>query len=207
MIILLIFFSSAARGKKPKPGKMAMAMAGSAAISMLMMKAVTVIKLFIIHSFFATKLALIIGAYLLLCKIAEMKNEPPPKKIIKWVSAPPSHIEEPIMAGHYPDSGHSSYEPHHQDQPVHPAPVDEYGPPPVSQHQPQHQQQQHHQFMPSGDFGGGYGGGYGGGGGSDMQAHYSHVSPVTYRPMINRNQSENMAKSATGRVWRSNDNN
>lgn len=195
MKLLLIFFSSAARGKKPKPGKMAMAMAGSAAISMLMMKAVTVIKLFIIHSFFATKLALIIGAYLLLCKIAEMKNEPP-KKIIKWVSAPPSHIEEPMISGHYPDSGHSSYEPHHQDQPVHPAPVEEYGPPPVSQHQPQHQQQQHHQFMPSGDFGGGYGGG----GGGDMQAHYSHVSPVTYRPMINRNQSENMAKSATGRV-------
>lgn len=162
-----------------------MVMAVSAGASMLMMKAMTAIKLFIIHSFLATKLGLIIGAYLLACKLMEMK-QPPPKKVVKWVSAPvhfDEHSAPSMISSHYPDS-QSSYEPpmdqHQQEQPA-----EQYGPPPPV-HQPQ--------FMPSGDFGGG--------GGGDMQAHYSHISPVTYRPMINRNQSENQAKTSAGRLRR-----
>jgi len=160
---------------------MAMAMAGAAAGSMLMMKAVAAIKLFIIHAFFATKLGLVVGAYLLASKLMEMKQSPAKKSVqVKWVSAPPHFDEHPPQTmSHYPDAGQSSYEPqqepqHHQLQ----QPTDQYGPPPQQQ-----------QYMSSGDFNGG----------GDMQAHYSYVSPVTYRPpMVNRNQSDNMAKS--GRV-------
>lgn len=166
--------------------KMAMTMVGAAATSMMMMKAMGAMKLFIIHSFFATKLALIIGAYLLLCKMMEMKQMPP-KKIVKWVSAPPSFDEHGsagmMMPAPYPDSIQSSYEPHQEQQPQQsppeqygpPAASDQYGPPPA----PQHQQQ-------FGDFGGG-----------DMQAHYSHVSPVTYRPMI---KSDKLGKPGLGRI-------
>lgn len=168
-------------------------MAGTAAGSMMMMKAVGAIKLFIIHSFFATKLGLIVAAYLLLCKMMEMKQMP--KKTVKWVS-PPSHFDEhpaPSMMSPYGDP--QSYEPA-PEQPQQ-APAAQYGPPPPSaqygappsdQYGPPQQQQQQHQFMPAGDFGGGAGGG-------DMQAHYSHVSPVTYRPMINRNQPDAVMKS------------
>ncbi|XP_027842368.2 uncharacterized protein LOC114123552 [Aphis gossypii] len=179
------------RGKKPKPAKMAMMMAGTAAASMLMMKAMAAIKLFIIHSFFATKLGLVIGAYLLVCKLMEMKQAPAKKSVqVKWVPPPP-HFDEhapqmPPMMSHYPDAGQSSYEPHQepqQQQQQHQSTSDQYGPPPQQQ-----------QYMSSfGDFGGGSGGG--GGHGGDMQAHYSHVSPVTYRPTLNRNQSDNLAKS------------
>ncbi|KAF0764189.1 Uncharacterized protein FWK35_00005388 [Aphis craccivora] len=178
------------RGKKPKPAKMAMIMAGTAAGSILMMKAMAAIKLFIIHSFFATKLGLVIGAYLLVCKLMEMKQTPAKKSVqVKWVPSPP-HFDEhaphmPPMMSHYPDAGQSSYEPHQepQQQQQHQSTSDQYGPPPQQQ-----------QYMSFGDFGGG-----GGGNGGDMQAHYSHVSPVTYRPTLNRNQSDNLAKSV-GRV-------
>lgn len=167
-----------------------MAMMGAAGASMMIIKAMTAIKLFIIHSFLATKLGLIIGAYLLVCKLMEMKQMPPKK--IKWVS-PPSHDEHSsptVMMSHYPDS-QSSYEPHQEQMqqqmmPYQP-PADQYGPPPAAGNQ--------QQFMPSGDFNGG------GGGGGDMHGHYSHISPVTYRPLINRNQSaDQMAKSTPGRV-------
>jgi len=178
--------SRAGRGKKPKPGQMAAVMGVSAGASMLMMKAITVIKLFIIHSFLATKLGLVIGAYLLACKLMEMKSMPT-KKVVKWVSAPAHYGDHPPMAEHHPEGSAASspYEPHyetHEEQQ------------PQSQHQQQQQPEQYgppppvHQFMPSGDFGGG-------GGGGDMQGHYSHISPVTYRPAINRNQPENRAKS------------
>ncbi|XP_060838783.1 uncharacterized protein LOC132920415 [Rhopalosiphum padi] len=173
------------RGKKPKPAKIAMMMAGTAAASMLMMKAMAAIKLFIIHAFFATKLGLVIGAYLLVCKLMEMKQPPAKKSVqVKWVSAP-SHFDEhppqmPPMTSHYPDAGQSSYEPHQEPQQQQQQSPEQYGPPPQQQ-----------QYMSYGDFGGGNGG--------DMQAHYSHVSPVTYRPTANRNQSDNMVKS-TGRT-------
>ncbi|XP_022178641.1 uncharacterized protein LOC111039430 [Myzus persicae] len=169
------------RGKKVKPAKMAMMMAGTAAASMLMMKAMAAIKLFIIHAFFATKLGLVVGAYLLVCKLMEMKQSPAKKSVqVKWVSAPPQFDEHPPqgppMMSHYPDAGQSSYEPHQEPQQHQQQPADQYGPPPQQQ-----------QYMSSGDFGGG----------SDLQAHYSHVSPVTYRPtMVSHNQSDNMAKSA-----------
>ncbi|XP_025194520.1 uncharacterized protein LOC112594103 [Melanaphis sacchari] len=174
------------RGKKTKPAKMAMMMAGTAAASMIMMKAAAAIKLFIIHAFFATKLGLIIGAYLLVCKLMEMKQAPAKKSVqVKWVSAPSHFDEHPPqmshMMSHYPDSSQSSYEPHQEPQQQQQQPVEQYGPPP-----------QHQQYSSFGDFGGGGGGG---GNGVDMQAHYSHVSPVTYRPTANRNQSDNIAKS------------
>lgn len=168
---------------------MAMTMVGAAATSMMMMKAMGAIKLFIIHSFFATKLALVIGAYLLACKMMEMKQTPP-KKVVKWVSAPPSFDEHGsaamMMPAPYPDSIQSSYEPH-QDQQQQQAPSDQYGPPPSDQYGPPPSSQHQSQF---GDFGGG----------GDMQAHYSHVSPVTYRPMI---KSDKLTKSGVGRIqWR-----
>lgn len=164
---------------------MAMVMAGSAAASMMMMKAMGAIKLFIIHSFFATKLGLIVGAYLLVCKLMEMKQMPP-KKVVKWVSPPSHHDEHPMMAMSYPsvhDPSSGSPPSYDLDQggAQQHQPSDQYGPPP----------QQQQQFMPSSDFGGG-------GGGGDMHAHYSHISPVTYRPMINRNQSDNT--KASGRI-------
>lgn len=160
--------------------QIAMGMAGVAAGSMMMMKAMGAIKLFIIHSFFATKLGLILAAYLLLCKMMEMKQMP--KKTVKWVS-PPLHFDEhpsPSAMSPYGDPQPQSYEPHpdpmqQQPQQQQQPPAEQYGPP-----------QQQPQFMPTGDFGGG---------GGDMQAHYSHVSPVTYRPMINRNQPDAMIKS------------
>ncbi|XP_016659370.1 uncharacterized protein LOC100569007 [Acyrthosiphon pisum] len=170
------------RGKKPKPAMMAMTMAGTAAASMLMMKAMAAIKLFIIHAFFATKLGLVVGAYLLVCKLMEMKSPAKKSVQVKWVSAP-AHFDEhppqmPPMISHYPDAGQSSYEPQQEQQQQQHQPTDQYGPPPQQQ-----------QYMSSGDFNGG----------GDMQAHYTYVSPVTYRPtMVNRNQSDNMAKS--GRV-------
>lgn len=161
-----------------------MAMAGAAAGGMMMMKAMGAIKLFIIHSFLVTKLGLIIGLYLLLCKMMEMKQTPP-KKVVKWVSAPAHFEEHPapmaVMAGGpYPESHQSPYaEEHHmeQQQQQQQQPSDQYGPP------------SHQQYMPSGDFGGG-------GGGGDMQAHYSHVSPVTYRPVINRGQTDGKSGQA-----------
>lgn len=162
---------------------MAMTMAGAAAASMLMMKAVAAIKLFIIHAFFATKLGLVVGTYLLLCKLMELKQSPAKKSVqVKWVSAPPQFDEHPPqmppMVSHYSDAGQSSYEPQNEPHQQQQQPADQYGPPPQQQ-----------QYMSSGDFNGG----------GDMQAHYSYVSPVTYRPtMINRNQSENIIKS--GRV-------
>lgn len=165
----------AGRGKKQKPMKMAMMMAGTAAGSMMLMKAMGAIKLFIIHSFFATKLGLIVAAYLLLCKMMEMKKAP--SKPIKWVPPPPPppHFDE-HQPSPYGADAQQSYEPSHaEQQPPAPQPLDMYGP-------PQHQQQQQQQFMPAGG-----GGDFGGGGGGDIQAHYSHVSPVTYRPMIHRN--------------------
>ncbi|XP_015372948.1 PREDICTED: mushroom body large-type Kenyon cell-specific protein 1-like [Diuraphis noxia] len=181
--------SKRSRGKKIKPAKMAMMMAGTAAASMLMMKAIAAIKLFIIHSFFATKLGLVVGAYLLVCKLMEMKQTSAKKSVqVKWVSAPPNFDEHlpqmPPMMSHYPDAGQSTYEPQQEQQQQHQQPYqqpsDQYGPPPQQQ-----------QYMSSGDFNGG----------SDLQAHYSHVSPVTYRPvMVTRNQSDNNAKSAAARV-------
>lgn len=156
-------------------------MGGVSAASMLMMKALAAIKLFIVHAFFATKLGLVIAAYLLVGKLLEMKQ--PPVKKIKWVSAPPHFNEHPPhipeMHSHYPDAVQSSYETHEEPQQNQQQQSDQYGPPP-----------QHHHYMSYGDFGGG------GGGVSDMQAHYSHVSPVTYRPAINRNQSDNTVKLA-----------
>ncbi|XP_060880440.1 uncharacterized protein LOC132952233 [Metopolophium dirhodum] len=185
------------RGKKPKPAMMAMTMAGTAAVSMLMMKAMAAIKLFIIHSFFATKLGIVVGAYLLACKLMEMKQSPAKKSVqVKWVSAPAHFDEHPPqmapMVSHYSDAGQSSYEPQQEPQQHQHQPTDQYGPPPQNQHQPTDQYgppppQQH--YMSSGDFNGG----------GDMQAHYSYVSPVTYRPaLVNRNQSDNIVKS--GRV-------
>lgn len=172
--------------------KMAMMMAGTAAGSMMMMKAMGAIKLFIIHSFFATKLGLIVAAYLLLCKMMEMKKAP--SKPIKWVPPPPPpppHFDEHQPSSSYGGDSQQSYEPSHADQQPPQPPVDMYGPP----------QQQQHQFMPSGgDFGGG------GGGGGDIQAHYSHVSPVTYRPMIHRNHPQpdasvkSSSSSSSGRM-------
>jgi hypothetical protein len=160
--------------------KMAMAMVGAAAGGMMMMKAMGAIKLFIIHSFLVTKLGLIIG-------MMEMKQAPA-KKVIKWVSAPPHFDEHPapmsMMGGPYPESQQSSYaEEQHMDQQHQQPAADQYGPPPQQQ------------YMHTGDFGGGGGGG----GGGDMQAHYSHVSPVTYRPVLNRGQSDGKSGPA-GRI-------
>lgn len=176
--------------------KMAMMMAGTAAGSMMMMKAMGAIKLFIVHSFFATKLGLIVAAYLLLCKMAEMKKAPA-KQTVKWVSPPSSHgFDEhpppppPSTMSHYSDPQPSPYE-QPQEQPQQPA--EQYGPPPPPSDQYGPPPAQHQQFMPSGDFGGG-------GGGGDLQAHYSHVSPVTYRPMIHRNQPDGSVKSSSGRI-------
>lgn len=157
---------------------MAMMMAGTAAGSMMMMKAMGAIKLFIIHSFFATKLGLIVAAYLLLCKMAEMKKAPA-KQTVKWVSPPPSHGFDEHPAPSYEPAEQPPAEQYGPPQQQQQQPSDQYGPPPPPSQQ---------QFMPSGgDFGGG-----------DMQAHYSHVSPVTYRPMVHRGQPDK--SSSAGRM-------
>lgn len=188
----------AGRGKKPKPGKIAMAMAGTAMMSMMIAKSMGAIMLFIVHSFFATKLGLILGLYLLLCKLAEMKK-PPAKTVIRWSSSPPSssstsYDEQPPplpqmmfggSGGPYPDSqqpsfGDSLQQDPFQQQPPQQQPSEQYGAP-------------QQQYGAPADFGGGGGGG----GGDFMQAHYSNVSPVTYRPPINKSVTENAAKSAT----------
>ncbi|XP_050533837.1 uncharacterized protein LOC126901443 [Daktulosphaira vitifoliae] len=167
------------RKKKPKPGKMMMMMGATAAMSMMMMKAGAIIKLFIIHSFLAKKLVVIIAAYLLLCKMMEMKQTKPQKSTIKWIASPPSHDEPPMHMMHHPVQ-EPSYEPHQEQQA--PQPADQYGPPQLSDQYGPPQQ-----FMPSGmsDYGASSSGG-----GGDLQGHYSHISPVTYRPGINRNQQD-----------------
>ncbi|VVC45851.1 Hypothetical protein CINCED_3A018105 [Cinara cedri] len=188
------------RGKKPKPGQMAMAMIGSAIVSMMTVKTLAAIKLFIIYTLFATKVGLLIGVYLLASKMLEIKHTSA-KKVVKWEPPP---LQPPVMfvsvaADQQHPADESSYENHLLHNHLQPPPPgqpnlfqyqhhDQYQVQDPYSDQYQHQNQQQ-PFLPPDKLPGED---------EDLLAHYSHIRPVTYRPKIDRNQLNDLVKSGIG---------